>query len=145
MTTLTSGLDAFSVSFADCDLRLADVVVLVQDLALQVRQVDDVEVDDADRADAREREVERDRRAKPARADDQHLRTQDLALTGRPNLLHDDVARVAVHLLRREHARFACVAPFSEPPAIAGIMATWSPSARAVWSPSSAPISWLFT
>ena len=41
------------------DLALADAVHVVQDLALQVRLVDDVHVDDAERADARGREVER--------------------------------------------------------------------------------------
>ena len=43
------------------NLALTHVVVLVQDLPLQVRQVDGVEVDDADGADAGEAQVERDR------------------------------------------------------------------------------------
>ena len=81
---------------------LADVVVLVEDLALEVREVDDVEVDDADRADAGEREVERRRAAEAARADDQHLRLHELALTDGADLRHDDVPAVAVDLLRRE-------------------------------------------
>ncbi len=85
-------------------LQLADVGVLVEDLPLQVADVDRVEVDDADLADAREREVHRDRRAETARADDQHARLHDLALTGWPDLRHDDVARVAFHLLAGKRA-----------------------------------------
>ena len=43
------------------DLALADAVHVVEDLALQVRRVDHVHVDDAERADARGREVHRGR------------------------------------------------------------------------------------
>ena len=52
------------------DLALADAIGRVDDLALQVGQVDDVEVDEADRADAGGREVER-RRAAEATGPDQ--------------------------------------------------------------------------
>ena len=41
------------------DLAVADALEVVQDLALQVRRVDDVHVDDAERADAGGGEVER--------------------------------------------------------------------------------------
>ena len=43
------------------DLAIADAVDVVQDLALQVRRVDLVHVDDADRADAGRGEIERRR------------------------------------------------------------------------------------
>ena len=43
------------------DLAVADAIHVVQDLALQVRLVDDVHVDDADRADAGGGQVERGR------------------------------------------------------------------------------------
>ena len=46
----------------------------VDDLPLQVAEVDDVEVDEAERADAGRGEIERRRRAEPARADAQHAR-----------------------------------------------------------------------
>ena len=85
-------------------LVLAQVVVLVQDLALQVADVDRVEVDDADLPDARQRQVHRDRRPEPSSADDEHARLHDLALTGGAHLGHDDVPRVAVHLLCCEGA-----------------------------------------
>ena len=53
----------------------------VEHLALQVRGVDAVEVDEPERADARGREVLRERAAEPARADQQHARVEQLALT----------------------------------------------------------------
>src|SRR3972149_3083333 len=90
-------------------LRLADVLVLVEDLALQVREVDEVEVDDADGADAGEGQVESDGRAEGAGADDEHLRVDDLALTDAADLGHDDVPRVARHLLRRQRKARAVV------------------------------------
>ena len=49
------------------DLPLADPLVRVEDLALEVRQVDDVEVDDPDRADAGGREIERGRASRDRR------------------------------------------------------------------------------
>ena len=61
VTTFTSGLSSVSVFFARVDLALADPVHVVEDLALQVRRVDHVHVDDAERADARGREVQRGR------------------------------------------------------------------------------------
>ena len=49
------------------DLALPDPVGRVDDLALEVGQVDDVEVDDADGPDAGGREVEGGRAAEAAR------------------------------------------------------------------------------
>ena len=62
------------------DLAVADPVDVVQDLALQVRGVDDVHVDDADRADAGRGEVQRGGRAEAAGAEQQHLGVEQLAL-----------------------------------------------------------------
>src|SRR5437879_2491784 len=54
-------------------LRSSDVGGAVKNLALQVAEVDDVEVDEAERSDAGGGEIHRDRRAKAACADAQHL------------------------------------------------------------------------
>ena len=54
----------------------ADPVGRMDDLALEVRLVDDVEVDDPDRADPRRGEVEGRRRAEAAGADEEHLRAE---------------------------------------------------------------------
>ena len=51
------------------DLAHPDAIKGVKDLALQVRRVDDVHVDDADRADARRGEVDGRGRAETARAE----------------------------------------------------------------------------
>ena len=75
----------------------------MQHLPLEVGEINHIEIDDADCADAREREVKRGRAAEAAGADDEDLRLHQLALTDGADLRHDDVPRVAVHLLRRQH------------------------------------------
>ena len=81
------------------DLLLAHAVGGVDDLALEVREVDDVEVDDADRPDARGGEVERRRATQPAGADQQHLRLEQLRLALRADLGDQQVPAVALLLL----------------------------------------------
>ena len=86
------------------DLAIADAIHVVQDLALQVRLVDDVHVDDADRADAGRREVHRRRRAEPAGAEQQHLGVEQLELALLAHLGQQEVALVAVALLGGQRA-----------------------------------------
>jgi hypothetical protein len=85
------------------DLRDADGLLAVQDLALQVRQVGLVVVDDAEGADASRGEVERGRRAEAASADAEHAGVEQLLLTLLAHLRQDDLARVAGLLLVAEH------------------------------------------
>ena len=80
-------------------LRHPDPFGVVDHLALQVGGVDDVVVDQADRADAGRGQVERRRRAEPAGAEQQHLRVQQLQLAVDPDLGKEGVARVAIALL----------------------------------------------
>ena len=87
------------------DLQASDVRRLVQELPLQVREIDDVEVDDADRSHPGQRHVDRDRRAQAARADHEHSRVPQLSLPGRPDGLHDDVTRVPHDLVRGQRGR----------------------------------------
>ena len=94
------------------DLAIADAVDVVEDLALEVRLVDDVHVDDAERADAGGREVERGRRAEPAGAEQQHLGVEQLLLALVADLGQEQVALVPVALLGRERGR----APSSRDP-----------------------------
>ena len=56
------------------DLRASDVRGAVQDLPMQVRLIDQVVVDDGDRADARGGKDRNDRAAQTARADDDRAR-----------------------------------------------------------------------
>ena len=76
-------------------LRRADPRGGVGDLPLQVGQLHAVVVDDADRADAGRGQIEHQRRAQPAGADDQHPRRLQLRLADAAHLLQQDVARVA--------------------------------------------------
>src|SRR5204863_9990557 len=83
-------------------LRLPDVVRRAQNLALQVAEVDDVEVDDADRADAGGGEIHRDRRAESACADAQDLRRLQLFLPVEADLRKDQVPAVPLDLVFRQ-------------------------------------------
>ena len=74
----------------------------MEDLALEVREVDDVGIDDPEGAHAGRREIEGRRRAETACADQQHLRAQELLLPRLPHLGEHEVAAVALHLLRGE-------------------------------------------
>ena len=72
----------------------------MDDLALEVADVDDIEVDDADGPDAGRGEVERRRRAEAAGADEQRLRAQQLRLALGADLGDEQVAAVALLLVR---------------------------------------------
>ena len=91
------------------------------DLALQVGEIDDVVVDDADRADAGGGQVERGRRAEAAGTEQEHLGVEQLQLALEPDLRDEHVARVALALLGRERARdldlIAAVLPERDAPA----------------------------
>ncbi len=79
-------------------LGLADAIDGVHDLALQVRLVHDVVVDEADGADAGCREVERHRRAQAAGPDEQDLRVEQPALSLGADLRDERLPRVAPRL-----------------------------------------------
>ena len=93
------GVERFDEDPRRVGLRHPDPLGVVDHLALQVGGVDDVVVDEADRADAGGGEVERGRRAEPAGAEQQHLGVQQLDLAVDPDLGQQRVARVAVALL----------------------------------------------
>jgi len=71
----------------------------VQDLALQIRRVDDVHVDDAEGSDSRRREVQGRRRSEATRAEQEDLRLEQPLLTGLADLGKEDVAAVPDALL----------------------------------------------
>ncbi len=116
---MTSGLSALIDFRADFDLALPDPVGRVDDLALEVADVDDVEVDDADGPDPRRGEVEQGRRAEPAGADEQRLRAEQACLALDPDLRDQQVAAVALLLLGgqddRCHELETCSLPALEP------------------------------
>ena len=91
----------------------------MQDLALQVRRVDLVHVDDADRAHPGRGEIERGGRSEAAGAEHQHLRVEQFDLAGDADLGQQQVALVAVGLFRAQRhgllPRPALVLPAAEP------------------------------
>ncbi len=70
-----------------------------RDLALQIGQFDSVVVDDADRADAGGGEIERERAAEAAGADDENPRLAQPRLADPADLLQQDVAGIADDLI----------------------------------------------
>ena len=84
------------------DLRLAEAVGRVDDLALEVRVVDHVRVDDPERPDAGRGEVERGGGAEPTGADQQHAGAEQPLLARLADLGDQQVARVAAPLVGRE-------------------------------------------
>jgi hypothetical protein len=71
----------------------------VDDLTLQIRFVDDVEVNDAYGPDPRRRKIQGERAPKPTRAHRQDLRGLELLLPVEGYLGHDQVPAVACDLL----------------------------------------------
>jgi hypothetical protein len=74
----------------------------VDDLALQVRLVDGVEVDDAERADAGRGQIHQRRRAEATRADHEHLGVLQPLLPVHPDVRDDQVTRIAADLVDGE-------------------------------------------
>ncbi len=87
------------------DLALAHPVHVVEDLALQVGLVDDVHVDDAERAHAGGGQVEGGRRPQAPGTEEQHLGVEQLELARLAHLGQEQVALVAVALGRGEGLR----------------------------------------
>ena len=79
----------------------------MHDLALEVRDVDDVGVDDPERPHPRRGQVDGGRRAEPARADQEHLRVEQPELALLADLRDEHVAAVALELLGVQGARHA--------------------------------------
>jgi hypothetical protein len=79
-----------------------DVRLPVDDLALQVRLVDDVVVDDAERPDTRGRQVEQRGAAEASGADDQDLGVLETLLAGHADVRDDQVTAVSTDLVDRE-------------------------------------------
>ena len=97
------------------DLALTDPVDVVQDLALQVRLVDHVHVDDADRADTGRSQVQRGRRSQTAGAEQQDTGAEQLLLALLAHLGQQQVTAVPVALLGGQDLGAAPVAAFVLP------------------------------
>ena len=108
------------------DLAVADAVHVVQDLALQVRLVDHVHVDDAEGAHTGGGQVERRGAAEATGTEEQDLGVEQLELAVDVDLGEQDVALVAVALLGGELARRGPVAALVLP--LVEAAATWTTS-----------------
>src|SRR5262249_60739330 len=84
------------------ELRRADVRRPVQNLSLKVRDVDIVEVDEPDAANAGRGEIQRRGRAQTSGADDQYGAARELRLPFFAEIRQREMAGVAVHGSNRE-------------------------------------------
>ena len=89
------GIERDEFFFGGVELFAANVFGRVDDLALQIAGVDDVEVDEAQCADAGRGQIERERRAESARAHAENACGFQLLLALHAHLGQDEVARVA--------------------------------------------------
>ena len=126
-------IDVQHVLAGGVELLAADVLGAVNDLALQVGEIDDVEIDQADFADAGGGQVQAERRAQSARADQQHVGGLELQLAFHADFGHDQVARVAEDFVLRERDPGGARS-HRTPPAMQGTIDSVSPSATGVAS-----------
>ncbi len=82
------------------DFRISDIGGGVDDLPLQVRERDQIVIDDAERADAGGREIIEHRRTEPAGADHQDARTFQRGLARTANLAQHDMAGITLEFRR---------------------------------------------
>ena len=92
---LDVGVQPLQAARGGLDLRLAELGGRMKHLALEVRLVDGVVVDDAEPSDSGRRQVERRGRAQSAGADEQHLRVEQPLLAAHADLGDQQVAAVA--------------------------------------------------
>ena len=78
----------------------------MDDLALQISEVDDVEVNQPERSHARRGKVQSQRRTESTSADAEHTRCLELLLTIKPDFGHDEVPRIPQDLVFSE--RIGC-------------------------------------
>jgi hypothetical protein len=95
-------LTSFQALARRLELRAADVLGAVEHLPLEVGEVDDVEVDEADVPDAGRGEIQPKRRAEPPGADEQHAGGLELALPAERHVGDDEVTAVPKNLFRGE-------------------------------------------
>ena len=100
----------------------------VDHLALQVGEIHHVEIDEADAADARGRQIQAQRRAQSAGAHQQHLGGLQLLLAFHAHFGDDQVAAVAQDFVLAERGLPRAARPRVDPPAIEGTSEMVSPS-----------------
>ncbi|MNS70476.1 hypothetical protein D3C72_1038200 [compost metagenome] len=87
------------------DLAHTDAVGVVNNLALQIGQIDRVEIRQMQFTDTRRREIQRHRSAETAEADDQHATVLELQLPIDVDVLQQNLPAVAQQFLIIQHGR----------------------------------------
>ena len=131
LTISTFGIDVLHLLRGGIDLLAADVLGEVDHLALQVGEIDDVEIHQADVADAGRGEIEAERCAEAAGADQQDFGGLQLELAFHADFGDDQVARVTENFVFRKR-QSRCSG--STPPAMDGTSESVSASAAGVAS-----------
>ena len=83
------------------DFRPAHVAGAEKHLPLKIREIDNIEIYQADAADARRRKIKPERRAQPAGADAENFRLLELELPVHADFGHDQVPAVAQDFVLR--------------------------------------------
>lgn len=102
---LDFGIDRGQATHCRIDLAQADAVGVVDDLALQVGQVDRIEVGQVQLADARGGQVQGHRSAQATQADDQYAAGFESQLAVDVDVLQQNLPAVAQQLLIVQHGR----------------------------------------
>src|SRR5207249_12121786 len=85
----------------------ANILCSVENLPLQIRKIDIVKIDEADRADAGRRKIQSSRRSQTACTDAQNTRRFQTALPRWRDLGHDQMARITFPLFSAQLHRVA--------------------------------------
>ena len=112
------GIDGLEAIASGMQFRTADVGRAVQDLALKIAEIDDIEIDDADAAHAGGGEIQAERRTEAAGADQQHAGRFQSFLAVHADFRHDEMTAVASDFVRRQgslRARAGRVETYSWP------------------------------
>ena len=93
------------------DLGLTDAVAVVSNLALQVAQIDLIEIGQVQFAHTGRGQIQGHRRAQPAEADDQHTALLEAQLPGDIDLRQENLPAVAQQVVVRQVHAHACQLP----------------------------------
>lgn len=102
---LNLGIDCRQALDRRIDLAHADAVGVVNDLALQIGQVDRIEVRQMQLADTRRCQIQRYRRTQTTKTDNQHATVFQAQLTVDVDVVQQNLPAVAQQFLIIQHGR----------------------------------------
>jgi hypothetical protein len=89
------GIEVFEALLRGDEFGSADVFLAIEDLSLEVRRIDDIEVDESDPADPGSGEIECRRTAEPPRTDDEDGTVLETVLAPDADIREDQVTRIS--------------------------------------------------